>query len=67
MDYYNNERYVWDLAYLSPNEYYKFVTTGKYPLDIPNPPKPPVIEKKPEELGKKKDSDAEQSADDKCS
>lgn len=67
MDYYNNERYVWDLAYLSPNEYYKFVTTGKYPLEIPNPPKPPVIEKKPEELGKKKDSDAEQSADDKCS
>jgi transposase InsO family protein len=67
MDYYNNERYVWDLAYLSPNEYYKFVTTGRYPLDIPNPPKPPVIEKKPEELGQKKDSDAEESADDKCS
>jgi transposase InsO family protein len=67
MDYYNNERYVWDLAYLSPNEYYKFVTTGRYPLDIPNPPKPPVIEKKPEELGQKKDSDAEKSADDKCS
>jgi transposase InsO family protein len=67
MDYYNNERYVWDLAYLSPNEYYKFVTTGRYPLDIPNPPKPPVIEKKPEELGQRKDSDAEKSADDKCS
>lgn len=67
MDYYNNERYVWDLAYLSPNEYYKFVTTGKYPLDIPNPPKVPVIEKKPGDLGKKKDSDAEKSADDKCS
>lgn len=58
MDYYNNERYVWDLAYLSPNEYYKFVMTGKYPLDIPNPPKPPIIEKQPEELGKKMDSDA---------
>jgi transposase InsO family protein len=67
MDYYNNERYVWDLAYLSPNEYYKFVTTGRYPLDVPNPPKPPVIEKKPEELGQRKDSDAEKSADDKCS
>jgi transposase InsO family protein len=67
MDYHNNERYVWDLAYLSPNEYYKFVTTGRYPLDIPNPPKPPVIEKKPEELGQRKDSDAEKSADDKCS
>jgi transposase InsO family protein len=67
MDYYNNERYVWDLAYLSPNEYYKFVTTGRYPLDIPNPPKLPVIEKNPEELGQKKESDAEKSADDKCS
>lgn len=41
--------------------------TGKYPLDIPNPPKPPIIEKQPEELGKKKDSDAEKSVDDKCS
>lgn len=65
MDYYNNERYVWELAYLSPNEYYKFVTTGRYPLDIPHPPKPPVIEKRPEELGKKKDADAEKSAEDK--
>ena len=59
MDYYNNERYVWDLAYLSPNEYYDFVTTGKYPLDIPNPPEPPKPEKKPEELGVKKESEAE--------
>jgi len=67
IDYYNNERYVWDLAYLSPNEYYKFVTTGKYPLDIPNPPKPPAIEKKAEELGKKKDSDAAEAAENKCS
>ena len=66
MDYYNNERYVWDLAYLSPNEYYKFVTTKKYPLNIPNPPKPPAIEKSPEELGKKS-SDEESSVDDKCS
>lgn len=64
MDYYNNEYYVWDLAYLSPNEYYEFVTTGIYPLDIPNPPKPPVIEKAPEELGVKR-SDAEKSAEDK--
>lgn len=67
MDYYNNERYVWDLAYLSPNEYYQFVTTGKYPLEIPHPPKLPVIKRKPEELGVKKDSDAEKSVDDKCS
>ena len=64
MDYYNNEYYMWDLAYLSPNEYYEFVTTGVYPLDIPNPPKPPVIEKLPEELGKKA-SDADKSAEDK--
>ena len=64
MDYYNNEYYLWNLAYLSPNEYYEFVITGVYPLDIPNPPKPPVIEKLPEELGKKA-SDAEISAEDK--
>lgn len=67
MDYYNNERYVWELAYLSPNEYYQFVTTGRYPLAIPHQPKLPIIQKKPEELGRKKDSDAEKSADDKCS
>lgn len=32
MDYYNNERYQWRLAKLSPNEYYEYVTTGTYPL-----------------------------------
>lgn len=32
MDYYNNDRYQWKLAKLSPNEYYKYVTTGNYPL-----------------------------------
>ena len=31
MDYYNNDRYQWDLAKLSPNEYYKYITTGRYP------------------------------------
>lgn len=51
MDYYNNERYQWHLAKLSPNEYYKFVTTGEYPLDVPNAPASPVIEKNPSELG----------------
>ena len=51
MDYYNNERYQWHLAKLSPNEYYKFVTTGEYPLDIPNAPVIPVIDKDPSELG----------------
>ena len=32
VDYYNNERYQWDLAKLSPNEYYTWLTTGIYPL-----------------------------------
>lgn len=32
IDYYNNERYQWSLAKLSPAEYYRFVTTGEYPL-----------------------------------
>lgn len=64
MDYYNNENYIWELSYLSPNEYYDFVTTGIYPLDIPNPPSPPIIEKLPEELGAKR-SGAETSAEDK--
>jgi len=31
-DYYNNERYQWNLALLSPNEYYKYLETGIYPL-----------------------------------
>lgn len=53
MDVYNNHRYQWNLAKLSPNEYYRFVTTGVYPLDVPNPPEVPVIPKKPSELGKK--------------
>ncbi len=53
MDYYNNQRYQWHLAKLSPNEYYRFVTTGAYPLDIPNAPMPPVYEKQPAELGAK--------------
>lgn len=34
MDYYNNDRYQWQLAKLSPNEYYKYITTGEYPLAI---------------------------------
>lgn len=32
IDYYNNERYQWRLAKLSPNEYYEYITTGIYPL-----------------------------------
>ena len=37
MDYYNIERYQWELAKLSPNEYYEYLKTGKYPLYIPKP------------------------------
>lgn len=32
MDYYNNDRYQWKLAKLSPNEYYEYITSGIYPL-----------------------------------
>ena len=39
-DYYNHDRYQWQLAKLSPSQYYRFVTAGEYPL----PGKPPVIE-----------------------
>lgn len=31
-DYYNKDRYQWQLAKLSPSQYYKYVTTGEYPL-----------------------------------
>ena len=34
MDYYNNDRYQWDLAKLSPTEYYRYITTGEYPIKI---------------------------------
>lgn len=37
IDYYNNDRYVWNLAYLSPNEYYEYLCTGVYPLSIDIP------------------------------
>ena len=50
IDYYNNRRYQWDLAKLSPNEFYNFVTTGKYPLDVPYVPAPPEITRDPCEL-----------------
>ena len=53
MDYYNNRRYQWKLAKLSPNEFYNFVTTGEYPLDIPKAPPAPVIQKNLSELGRK--------------
>lgn len=34
MDYYNNDRGQWELAKLSPVEYYHYITTGIYPLPI---------------------------------
>lgn len=34
MDYYNNDRYQWDLLKLSPREYYGYLTTGIYPLQL---------------------------------
>jgi len=36
-DYYNNDRYQWSLAKLSPYEYYHYITTGRYPLPVPPP------------------------------
>ncbi len=38
MDYYNKDRYQWELAKLSPNEYYKYITTGIYPIKGRKPP-----------------------------
>ena len=32
IDYYNNDRYQWELSKLSPKEYYGYVTTGIYPI-----------------------------------
>ena len=37
LDYYNNDRYQWQLAKLSPNEYYQYITTGEYPLPLKPP------------------------------
>ena len=33
IDYYNNDRYQWDLLKLSPKEYYSYLSTGIYPLE----------------------------------
>ena len=32
IEYYNTERYQWQLAKLSPNEYCQYITTSVYPL-----------------------------------
>lgn len=34
MDYYNNDRYKTGLGKLSPNEFYKYITTGEYPIPM---------------------------------
>ena len=34
IDYYNSDRYQWDLAKLFPLEFYKYITTGEYPIKI---------------------------------
>ena len=34
INYYNNDRYQWNLAKLSPTEFYKYVTIGEYPINI---------------------------------
>ena len=41
IDYYNKDRYQWGLCKLSPDEYYQFITTGRYPLQgVPAPEVP---------------------------
>lgn len=34
MDYYNNDRYQWKLAKLSPNQYATYLKTGEYPIKV---------------------------------
>lgn len=33
IEYYNNERYQWQLSKLSPNGYFQYISTGVYPLE----------------------------------
>ena len=37
MDYYNKDRYQWELLKLSPDEYYEYLVTGVYPLPLYDP------------------------------
>ena len=63
MDYYNRERYQWSLAKLSPNGFYRYITTGEYPLPGTPPkgvvggaaPKPPEFIALVSKEGKEKD------------
>ena len=34
IDYYNNDRYQWELSKLSPKEFYRYMTTGIYPIAV---------------------------------
>ena len=34
VNYYNNDRYQMGLQKMSPNEYYNYITTGKYPVSM---------------------------------
>ena len=51
IDYYNNDRYQWELCKLSPNEFYQYFITGKYPLNTMKAPPIPYVLKQPKELG----------------
>ena len=46
IDYYNNDRYQWQLAKLSPNEFYKYSISGVYPLQCAHD-SPPAIDSAP--------------------
>ena len=46
-DYYNNDRYQWQLALLAPNEYAAYLATGVYPLERPAPPDPFLLSDNP--------------------
>ena len=60
IDYYNNERYQWSLAKLSPSEYYSYIKTGEYPLADTlsiggSAPEPPEFNAFVSKEGKEKD------------
>lgn len=42
INYYNQDRYQWQLAKLSPNEYYEYIKSGTYPLAVIIPSQPNV-------------------------
>jgi transposase InsO family protein len=42
IDYYNTDRYQWDLYKLSPKEFHEFILSGIYPLPVYDPSFAPV-------------------------